>query len=144
MSLTAGPSYFQLTLVWFRFISALQIFIPTHTATLITKGWTAGWRESSETDLSEDAVIYRLCMQEAFYVTARVSVNCGGTTGGTAGSTGQTGRHWRLWRSWKTQKRVKTEIQQVKNTKKMSGIELINLSHQIVKVTGEILTILSG
>lgn len=50
-------------------------------------------------DLSENAVISWLRTQEAFYVTAGVSVT-GGTTGGTAGPTGQ---RWRLWGTWNTQ-----------------------------------------
>lgn len=75
-------------------------------------------RDIRKSDLSEDAVVSRLCIQEAFYVTSRVSVNCSRTAGGTAGSTGQTGRHWRLWRSWKTQKQCNNyEIWQVKNRK---------------------------
>lgn len=61
-------------------------------------------RDSSESDLSEDVVIARVSIQEAFYVAARVSVHCGGTAGGTAGSAGQIRRRWRLWGSWKTQK----------------------------------------
>lgn len=49
-------------------------------------------RHSSESDLSEDTVISRLCTQEALCVAARISVSCGRTAGGAAGSTGQTGR----------------------------------------------------
>lgn len=84
---------------------------------LISKQWIVWQRDNSEPDLSVDAVISRLCIQEAFYVAARISVSCGGTAGGTAGSTGQTGRRWWLWGSWKTQQqRVNTEIKRVVNT----------------------------
>lgn len=58
----------------------------------IFERWTVRQRHNNETDLSEDAVISRLCAQEALCVTARVSLKCGGTAGGATGSTGQTGR----------------------------------------------------
>lgn len=56
-------------------------------------------RHGGESDLSEDAVISRVCAQEALCVTAGVSVGSRGTAGGAggaAGSAGQTGRGGRL------------------------------------------------
>lgn len=67
-------------------------------ATLVFPTW------QSESDLSEDAVISRICTQEAVGVAARVPVSGGRTATGAAGQTG------RLWRgAWKTGSTSRTD-----------------------------------
>lgn len=48
----------------------------------------ARWKQYGESDLSEDTVIGCVCTQEAFCVTAGVSVGSWGTAGSAAGSAG--------------------------------------------------------